>query len=69
MENKGLRSLVSNYPALGAVNDQIQKLRNEGILVDYQYQKWDKSFWPHSSKGFFKLKSKIPKILEQLECM
>ena len=69
MDEKGLSSLSSYYPALGAVNDQIQKLRNEGILVDYQYQKWDKSFWPHSSKGFFKLKSKIPKILEQLNCM
>jgi len=69
MDEKGLNSLSSYYPALGAVNDQIQKLRNEGIIVDYQYQKWDKSFWPHSSKGFFKLKSKIPKILEQLNCM
>ena len=69
MDEKGLSSLSSYYPALGAVNDQIQRLRNEGILVDYQYQKWDKSFWPHSSKGFFKLKSKIPKILEQLNCM
>jgi hypothetical protein len=69
MNEKGLSSLSSNYPALGAVNDQIQKLRNESIIVDYQYQKWDRSFWPHSSKGFFKLKSKIPKILKQLNCM
>ena len=42
---------------------------NESIIVDYQYRKWDRSFWPHSSKGFFKLKSKIPKILKQLNCM
>jgi deoxyribodipyrimidine photo-lyase len=69
MNEKGLSYLSSNYPALGAVNDQIQKLRNESIIVDYQYQKWDRSFWPHSSKGFFKLKSKIPKILKQLNCM
>ena len=39
MNEKGLSSLSSNYPALGAVNDQIQKLRNESIIVDYQYQK------------------------------
>ena len=69
MDEKNLTSLYSNYPALGAVYDQIQKLRNESIIVDYQYQKWDRSFWPHSSKGFFKLKSKIPEILEQLNCM
>ena len=69
MDEKDLTSLSSNYPALGAVNDQIQKLRNESIIVDYQYQKWDRSFWPHSSKGFFKLKSKIPKIIKQLNCM
>jgi len=66
---RGLNSLHTNYPALGAVNDQIQKLKSENIIVEYKYRKWDRSFWPYSSKGFFKLKSKIPKILKQLNCM
>ena len=55
-------SFVAQYIACGIDPD-------ESIIVDYQYQKWDRSFWPHSSKGFFKLKSKIPKILKQLNCM
>ena len=69
VNERGLNSLYTNYPALGAVNDQIQKLKSENIIVEYKYRKWDRSFWPHSSKGFFKLKSKIPKILKQLNCM
>ena len=69
VNERGLNSLYTNYPALGAVNDQIEKLKNENIVVEYKYQKWDRSFWPHSSKGFFKLKSKIPKILKQLNYM
>ena len=69
VNERGLNSLYTNYPALGAVNDQIQKLKSENIIVEYKYRKWDRSFWPYSSKGFFKLKSKIPKILKQLNCM
>ena len=69
LNQRGLNSLYTNYPALGAVNDQIEKLKSENIIVEYKYQKWDRSFWPHSSKGFFKLKSKIPKIIKQLNCV
>ena len=69
LNERGLNSLYTNYPALGAVNDQIKKLKSEDIIVEYKYRKWDRSFWPHSSKGFFKLKSKIPKILKRLNCM
>ena len=33
----------------------------------YNYSKWDKTFWPYTSKGFFKLKQQIPLLLKKLE--
>jgi len=36
------------------------------IEISYILREWDKEIWPFANKGFFKVKKKIPKILESL---
>ena len=63
---KGMKSIHTYYPSIGPVLDQIQTICSNEIGINFLYRKWDKEFWPHSSKGFFKMKSKIHSILKKL---
>jgi deoxyribodipyrimidine photo-lyase len=41
-------------------------LAGQGITLGEVQRPWDRLFWPHCQKGFFHLKSRIPRILDQL---
>ena len=69
LKRKGINSVHTYYPSIGFINDQLKKIESKGYKLEFMHTDWDKTFWPHTSKGFFKLKSKIPKLLRQLDCM
>ncbi|MEO1142909.1 MAG: deoxyribodipyrimidine photolyase, partial [Pseudomonadota bacterium] len=66
----GVRELVTAYPPTGPVYETLENTRsvleNAGINLTYVRRDYDSLCWPHASKGFFKLKTKIPKLLEEL---
>tara|TARA_B100000886_G_C20420358_1_gene491277 strand:- start:1258 stop:2439 length:1182 start_codon:yes stop_codon:yes gene_type:complete len=66
ISDRNLISIHTFYPSVGPVYDQIQTMRSHKIQFNFLYRKWDKEFWPHSSKGFFKMKHKIHPILKKL---
>ena len=69
LKRKGISSVHTYYPSIGFINDQLKRIESEDYNLEFIRTDWDKTFWPHTSKGFFKLKSKIPKLLRQLDCM
>ena len=66
ISDRNLMSIHTFYPSVGPVYDQIQTMSSHKIQFNFLYRKWDKEFWPHSSKGFFKMKHKIYSILKKL---
>ena len=69
LKRKGINSVHTYYPSIGFINDQLKKIESKGYKLEFMHTGWDKTFWPHASKGFFKLESKIPRLLRQLDCM
>ena len=41
-------------------------LARNGFKVHQVRRRWDEVFWPHASKGYFKLRQKIPTLLDTL---
>ena len=37
-----------------------------GVPILQMQRRWDELFWPHATAGFFKLKERIPTVLEEL---
>lgn len=66
-----LTTLVTPYLPVGPMRDQIDAARptleNTGIRFVQVMRPYDRECWPHATKGFFKLKAKIPRILEDLD--
>ena len=52
-----------NATALAPV---LHALRQSDVQVQTLTRSWDAQFWPHATRGFFKLKDKIPKVLGQV---
>lgn len=65
-----LRQIIMSYAPVGPINDALQGLPNllhlNGINFCQRARKWDQISWPHASRGFFKLRKKIPAILSDL---
>jgi hypothetical protein len=68
-EASGARQIAMPYVPTGPVSDWIAKARpllNErGIALTEFRRGWDVLVWPHATAGFFKVKRKIPEILEK----
>ena len=62
-----LDSIVTSRLAVGPVKDRLRRamvnIETPLIEVDNPY---DRAVWPHATKGFFKLKKKIPIIVSDL---
>ncbi|MBX9926349.1 MAG: deoxyribodipyrimidine photolyase [Hyphomicrobiaceae bacterium] len=54
-------------PTADAVRPVLGAIRQEGWTVAELRRPWDDQFWPLATAGFFKLKDKIPAVLERLE--
>lgn len=64
----GARQLAMAYIPIGPLRDWLDvlepKLAKEGIALTMWQRAWDRTLWPHTGAGFFKVKRQIPKLLQ-----
>jgi deoxyribodipyrimidine photo-lyase len=69
LENK-LEQVVTPYAAVGNTSQMLEKckhlLSNHGVQLTQVMREYDIISWPYATKGFFKFREKIPKILTSL---
>ena len=53
-------------PCAQALKEALPALNENGIRVIQIIRPWDNLTWPYANRGFFKVKKKIPKILDAL---
>ena len=63
----GADHIVAPYAPVGETRDLLDRVRSraarEGIGLHERRRDWDTRAWPHATKGFFKLKQRIPQLL------
>ena len=69
LENK-LEQVVTPYAAVGNTSQMLKKctrlLSNHDVQLTQVMREYDIVSWPYATKGFFKFREKIPKILTSL---
>lgn len=70
-QDASVSTVVTAYAPVGPVAEQLalcrSELENDGIRLITLRREFDDLAWPHATKGFFGLKSKIPGLLERLQ--
>ncbi|WP_371038637.1 FAD-binding domain-containing protein [Rhodosalinus sp. FB01] len=65
----GATQIVTPYVTRGPLHDWLMEARPaleaRGIAIREWRRDWDSAIWPHATAGFFKVKKKIPQILER----
>jgi deoxyribodipyrimidine photo-lyase len=65
----GIKVIVTSYAPVGPVAEQLSAaglaLEPSGIRLIRLRRPYDDAAWPHATKGFFKLKAQIPKLIAQ----
>ena len=65
-----LDAVVTAYAPVGPVAERLasvrQTLASDGTELIELRRAYDTCTWPHATKGYFKLKSRIPEVLERL---
>lgn len=65
-----LETIVVSHPPVGPTRDWISavetRLSGTGISCHTQLRPYDRHLWPHANAGFFKVKKKIPRILQSM---
>ena len=65
-----LSELLVAWPTVGPTRDRLDaaepRLAAEGLRLHRIMRPYDAACWPHATRGFFKLRAKIPTILAQL---
>ena len=66
----GAAQIVTPYVPEGQLRDWLRAaepaLVARGIALCEWQRDWDRAIWPYATAGFFKVKQKIPQILEQV---
>ena len=69
-KNVQTTNVVTSYIPVGHVSDGMvvakNNLKGHGIQLTMSTRQYDLQVWPNATKGFFRLKKKIPNILEAL---
>ena len=69
-QKAGTNQIITPWTAIGPIATQLDAtkaaLEKARIHVHQQQRTYDPLTWPHATKGFFKLKKKIPNILNDL---
>jgi hypothetical protein len=69
-ERHGIKQIITPYIPQGPLRDWVNKaqpmLQAKGITIAQIIRPWDSAIWPHATAGFFKVKKKIPAILQTL---
>lgn len=70
-EQDGVKHIVTAYvpvgPSAQALAKAMPEFERAGITVTQITRPWDRLTWPYANRGFFKVKKKVPKILEDLK--
>ncbi|MEP3892291.1 MAG: FAD-binding domain-containing protein [Hellea sp.] len=70
-EHHGVKNIVTAYTPVGPSAEALKTaaigLNKADITVSQIIRPWDSIIWPYANRGFFKVKKKMPKILEALE--
>jgi hypothetical protein len=65
----GARQIVTGFVPRGPLRDWLDAaapaLAAEGIVLAEWQRDWDRLIWPHATAGFFKVKNRIPGILDE----
>ena len=64
-KEKNIKNIIFPYLAAGYENDFIKEIKKE-FNIYYLARDYDKYCWQYSTKGFFKFKEQIPKILTKI---
>lgn len=68
---EGARQIVTGYVPEGPLRDWLNEaaleLETQGITFAEWRRDWDEAIWPHATAGFFKVKQKIPRLLDQVQ--
>jgi deoxyribodipyrimidine photo-lyase len=68
---QAIDTVVTSHAPVGMVARQIRTLSaavaKEGIAFTQIQRDWDRKLWPLATAGFFKLKTKLPKIAEEIQ--
>jgi deoxyribodipyrimidine photo-lyase len=68
-EAEGITTLATAYAGVGPVADALSwiepELRARGVTLLRVRRRYDTLVWPHTTKGFFALKEKIPGLLDK----
>jgi deoxyribodipyrimidine photo-lyase len=68
-EEAGATQIATPYVTRGPLYDWLDEaapaLAARGIALREWRRDWDSAIWPHATAGFFKVKQKIPQILDQ----
>ena len=68
LDSNETETVHSPYPSVGFVKDSMKDLeKNKGFKFEFINSEWDRLFWPHAKKGFFKLKKQIETIIKDLK--
>ena len=66
-----VKVIATAYAPVGPVAEQLAAARPhlsiQGIQLVEVRRGYDEAAWPHATRGFFKLKDKIPKLIERLK--
>jgi hypothetical protein len=70
LSRAGVDTVHVTWVPFGPVADALTmlepQLRKAGMLLQHHVRDLDHAAWPFADRGFFKLKKKIPRIIEQL---
>tara|TARA_B110000977_G_C10646350_1_gene326166 strand:- start:55 stop:267 length:213 start_codon:yes stop_codon:yes gene_type:complete len=64
-KEKNIKNIIFPYLAAGYENDFTKDIKKE-FNIYYLARDYDKYCWQFSTKGFFKFKEQIPKILTKI---
>ena len=62
IKEKNIKQVILPYLNVGYENDFIQTIKKE-LNITYSVRDYDKYCWQFATKGFFKFKEQIPKVL------
>lgn len=69
-EKHALEQIVLPFQPVGPVKDaltpHLNALEAKGVRIAEVLRGWDAAFWPHATAGFFKVKKRIPTILNDV---
>ena len=67
IKENNIKNIIFPYLTVGYENDFAKKIKKD-FDVYYLARDYDKYCWQHSTKGFFKFKEQIPKIINRFLC-